>query len=229
MEHTLNGTSTVVQAIPKQIRRKVMDDNMHLMKGMEFENGMPKIKAYNGPTDFELVPYTKRNSASGKGEILHFFLDDYRFRDAVWYNLEYTTYSINKFDYYFTPDLSLWRNIKTEYYNRKNLYRTRFVGAYWQLCGYLVIPTASWGGLGSFTYCFDGLPSESVIAVSGMGNRKTTLSFNRWCNGLRRLEASKHPTLILVYGDEVEVPGLHTPIQFKQSFISERLRNEQTK
>lgn len=81
------------------------------------------------------------------------------------------------------------------------------------------------GRLGSFTYCFEGLPMYSVIAVSGMGNRRNADAFNRWCYGLRRLEEAKQPTLIIVYGEEVEVQGVHTPLQFVPCFIQERLRN----
>ena len=42
----------------------------------------------------------------------------------------------------------------------------RFVGAYWQTCGLPTIPTASWGALNSFSYCFEGLPCNSIIATS---------------------------------------------------------------
>lgn len=207
-------------------RRKAIHENMHLITGMQFTktNGFPIIEAYTGTTDFEVVAYTDRKKHNGKGQALHYFLDDYKFRDAVWCNLERTTYSISNYDIVFTPDLSLWKDLPTDFYNKENIYRTRFIGAYWQLCGLSVIPTASWGGMSSFTYCFEGLPSNSVIAVSGMGNRKNRDSFKRWCYALHRLEEEKSPFLILVYGEEVEVQGLHTPLKFLPCFIQERLR-----
>ena len=65
---------------------------------------------------------------------------------------------------------------------------------------------------------------HSVIAVSGMGNRKNESAFNFWCYGLRRLEESKAPILIIIYGEEVEVHGLHTPLKFVPCFIQEKLR-----
>ena len=207
-------------------KRKIIYENMHLMEGMTFTSNhqFPQMEPYYGSIDFNCVSYVDRNKHSGKNEALHFFLDDYRFRDAVWCNLEKTTYSIGNFDYYFTPDLSLWMDLPTDFYNRENVFRTRFVGAYWQKCGYNVIPTASWGGLNSFTYCFEGLPAHSVIAVSGMGNSRNKRSFNHWCNGLRRLEAAKAPTLIFVYGEEVSVKDLKTPLKFLPCFINEKLR-----
>ena len=62
------------------------------------------------------------------------------------------------------------------------------------------------------------------IFVSGMGNRKSDEAFNRWCYGLRRLEEAKLPILIIIYGEEVEVQGLHTPLKFVPCFIQEKLR-----
>lgn len=226
LEHKNTGRSRRFERIPNLKRRKKIYENMHLLEGMDFTNVFhyPQLSAYTGTTDFVSVSYAERNKHNGKNEALHFFLDDYRFRDAVWCNLEQTTYSIGKFDFVYTPDLSLWRDLPTDFYNRENIFRTRFVGAYWQMCGYNVIPTASWGDLSSFAYCFEGLPENSVIAVSGMGNSRSKDAFNRWCYGLRRLEDTKSPILIIVYGEEVEIQGLHTPLKFVSCFIQEKLR-----
>lgn len=203
-----------------------MDDNIHLMSGMRFINGMPCLDAYKETIAFFHVAYHERSKHNGKGEAVHFFTDDYRFRDAVWYNLQKTTESIKKFDYVFAPDLSLWRNMPTEFFNFKNVFRSRFVGAYWQSKGIKVIPVASWGGLDSFAYCFDGLPERSVIGVSAMGIKRSKSAFIRWLYGLRRLEEEKNPKHILVYGDKVDLTELSTPVSFMESFISKRFRNE---
>lgn len=230
MMHSKQGKNLELAAVPPLARRKAFHENMELADGLHFtsRHGFAQLAAFTDNVDFTAVPFTERNkpSSTGQGQAVHFFLDDYRFRDAVWKRLEATTYSIRKFDYYFTPDLSLWWNAPTEFYNIQNIYRTRFIGAYWQKCGYAVIPTASFGGCSSFAYCFEGLPEESVIAVSGMGNRRDSAAYYRWRFGLKRLEEEKHPLLIIVYGEEVEVPGLHTPLKFIPDFISTHLRND---
>lgn len=226
MEHTASGQSLKIAQIPKRYKRKQIYENMHLMEGMTFTAGLryPQMTAITEIPDFTCVAYTERNKYEGKNQAVHFFQDDYRFRGAVWCDLERITYSLRKFDYYFTPDLSLWKDLPTDFYNLQNTYRTRFIGAYWQKCGYNVIPTASWGGLNSFAYCFEGLPSNSIIAVSGMGNMASEDAYNRWCYGLRRLEESKHPISILVYGQELDIPDLHTPVKFIPDFITTKLR-----
>ena len=159
MEHTPAGKSLRTAQIPKRHRRKVIYNNMHLMHNMTFTpSGYPQMTAYTGTTDFEVVPYSEWRQHDGHNQALMFFLDDYRFRDPLWFNLEQTTYSISNYDNFFTPDFSLWRNLPTEFYNRQDTFYTRFVGAYWQTCGLPTIPTASWGALNSFSYCFEGLP-----------------------------------------------------------------------
>ncbi len=227
MSHNPRGRSYQLDGLSEKTKRKIIHENMHLMEGMKFTstNSFPQMEAYNGSTDFTAVPYTYWKRCDGTGQAAHFFLDDFRFRDAVWCNLEKTTCSLSKFDYLFTPDFSLWKNLPTEFPNKENIYRTRFVGCLWQLSGYNVIPTASWGGLQSFAYCFEGLPERSVIAVSGMGSQKSADAFNLWCHGLRSLELQKTPTLILVYGPEVVIPDLHTPVKFIPDYISTHFRN----
>ncbi|MDE5811416.1 MAG: DUF4417 domain-containing protein [Muribaculaceae bacterium] len=226
LAHDANGNSLHIKSIPPVKRRKIMDDNMHLMEGMEFNNGFPVLKPYNGLLNLNPIAYSERSVCPKLNDVLHFFIDDYRFRDAVWYNLERTTCAISGYDYVFTPDLSLWCNLQTEFYNIKNIFRTRFVGAYWQLCGFNVIPTASWGGLESFSYCFAGLPEKSVIAVSAVGARKNCETFNLWLYGLKRLILEKTPSLILIYGEVCDISGLEAPIQFLPTFITKRFRND---
>lgn len=226
IEHNPQGRKWDIAMASIKHKRKKIHENMHLIEGITFtqDHQYPQMAPYNGTTDFKAVSYKMREKHNGKNEALHFFLNDPEFRNAVWYNLEHTTKSIEKFDIVFTPDFSLWRDLPTDFYNKVNVFRTRFVGAYWQHCGYNVIPTASWGDLASFAYCFQGLPPNSVIGVSGMGNRRSADAFSRWCYGLRRLEEAKSPTLIIVYGEEVEVQGLQTELKFIPCFIQERLR-----
>ena len=118
-----NGRLREWELIPPKARKKAICENMHLMKGMHFTvtNGFPIMEAYTSTTDFMAIPFTERNKHDGKGQALHFFLDDYRFRNAVWCNLEYTTYTISKYDIVFTPDLSLWRDLPTDFYNKEDV------------------------------------------------------------------------------------------------------------
>ena len=61
--------------------------------------------------------------------------------------------------------------------------------------------------------------TTDFISVSYVDRNK-----HNGCYGLRRLEEAKEPILIIVYGEEVEVQGLHTPLKFVPCFIQEKLR-----
>lgn len=135
MAHDAKGNSYLLKLMPPTERRKIIDANMHLIGGMSFQNGYPMIKPYTGTTDFEIVGYNERKKCHGTNTCLHFFLDDYQFRDAVWFNLERVTCDISTFDYVFTPDFSLWKNLQTEIYNQNNVYRTRMVGHIGKIVG----------------------------------------------------------------------------------------------
>lgn len=226
MEHNKRGRSVALARMPRLTRQKKIYENMHLMDGITFvgEKLFPQMQPYTGDVDFEVVSYIDRNAHDGKNEALHFFLDDYRFRYAVWDNLERTTQSVAKFDYLFTPDLSMWVDLPTEFFNLLSVFRTRYIGAYWQRCGFSVIPTVSWGNANSFSYAFEGLPQHSVLAVCGVGNKHCEARLELWKYAIRRIEEDLSPIMIIVFGEYVEVSGIHTPMKFIPDFISTHFR-----
>ena len=158
-------------------------NNMHIAKELSFttQHKIPILEAYTGETDFEIHPYAKRKGLSGEHQALMFFDYDCRFDNAVWRNLESTTRKLSNFEYLFTPDYSLYVDECLTHQNIEFTYRTRFVGAYWQHCGFKVIPTVSWGNANSFTYAFEGLPKGSVLATCGVGNKHHGSSFHPLC------------------------------------------------
>lgn len=64
----------------------------------------------------------------------------------------------------------------------------------------------------------------SVLAVCGTGHETSNACRMLWEYGMRRMEEELAPTTIIVYGREVEVPGLHTPIMFIPDHITKHLR-----
>lgn len=205
----------------------VKTDNIHLLDGIRFEehSSMPVLEAYRGSVDLDFHAFKERHRLEGEGQAIHFFMPDKRFAYAVWNRLEKTTREIIKFNAVLAPDFSLFVDAPDEV-NRYAVYKSRFVAAYWLRCGLQVIPTASWAGASSLDFCFEGLPMRSVIAVCGTGVRWCRSAWELWCYALRRLEAEKQPTLILVYGEPVDIPGLHTPVKFIESYIFKHFRNE---
>lgn len=130
---------------------------------------------------------------------VHFFLDDYRF-ETVWARPRRALEHLSKYQILLTPDFSLyadWPLVMQQW----NVYRSRWCGRYWQELGYAVIPTASWSTPKSFAFCFDGLPQNSVVAVSAMGvNLGEAIQRRRFLAGYQEMIHRLAPTTVLAYG-----------------------------
>lgn len=230
MSYTKSGHPPLYAELSITEKRKLTDNNMHLAVGMECSepNSFPLLKPYNGSLDYEYCTFSKRGRCKGAGQALMFFEDDYTFRHLLWDRLEQTTTTLTKFDCLFTPDFSMYVDAPL-HLNRDSVYKTRFAGAYWQKCGFNVIPTASWAGANSFPWCLEGLPKQSVIAICGVGVSWSRSAKELWLYGIKQVEALLLPTTMIIYGREVALPGVTTPVMFIEDHITKYLRNEHTR
>lgn len=205
--------------LTKSQRLKAEIHNMHLLKGISFTEkyGFPQLKPYNGlfkPEELIFVPFSSRNEQDFSSRVvISFFEDDYKFAHATWKRLDQTTYKLRKYTTLLTPDHSLYVDMP-DAFNIAQIYKSRFAGAFWQQCGFHVIATASWGNADSFKYCFEGLPSNSIIAVCGIGVDWCAAAKELWCMGIRELINQVSPSLIIVNGNKRYIPGVNTPMIF---------------
>lgn len=226
LTHTREGIPIEWEAnTSRSIYRKKRYDNLLLSEGMKFTEGLglPIMQPYTSSTDFEIHSFKERHRLDGKGQTVHFFGDDYTFDGLLWHRLPNTTMELYKFECVIAPDYSVYVDLPFSY-NLGNIYKNRFVGAYWQLCGYNVISTASWGDANSLKYSFEGLPTNSVIAVCGTGHDWCASARKLWEYGMREMEARLQPILVLVYGPPTNIPGFITPVKFIEDHITNRIR-----
>ena len=130
-----------------------------------------------------------------KNSILHFYVDDYQF-ERCWANPNNYIDHLKKFKYVISPDFSLYADLPKAH-QIWNCYRNRLLAAFWQARGVKIIPNLSWGDESSFDWCFDGIPQNSVVAISTVGTRGNKKAFLR---GYRRMLKVLKPTQIIVYG-----------------------------
>ena len=113
---------------------------------------------------------------------VHFFVDDYRFK-GIYDNPERTFKKYAQYNFLLSPDFStytdmnLWRQLES-------VAKNRWVGAYWQSKGLKVIPTISWGLSQSFEFCFDGVETNSIVAIGMIGCKQTKMQFMRGYNAM---------------------------------------------
>lgn len=162
--------------------------------------GMPLIEA----SDFvpeKLQAYRTKKKAI-KERTLHFFIDDWRFENLWNFPYRYLS-SLQKFDAVIGPDFSLYLDYPTPI-KFWNVYRNRWLSRFWAEQGLRVIPCISWAEKDSFSYCFDGIPRNSVVAIASMGiykkDRKSTSIF---LEGVEAMIDRLAPIKVLVYGEKM--------------------------
>lgn len=131
------------------------------------------------------------NTAKG----VHFFVDDYRF-EGIYKNPERTLEKYSQYAFLLTPDFSTYADMN--YWRQiESIAHSRWVGAYWQNQGLLVVPTISWSDAQSYSFCFDGVEKGSVVAVGMIGCKHEKLGFMCGYNAmLEKIE----PSAVICFG-----------------------------
>ena len=188
------------------LERKEMVLNLHLAKECRMsDGGMPIVEPCNvSPIPLCWVGFNSCNTADkpqGKG--VHFYVDDYQF-ERLWKSPALYLQRLRRFRCVISPDFSLYVDMPKPM-KIWNVYRNRLMAAWWQGVGLEVIPNVSWAEPDSFSYCFDGLPSHSVIAIGSMGANRYRLTRYLWLKGYHAAVELLDPTTIIRYGEKV--PG----------------------
>ena len=151
---------------------------------------------------------------------VHFFLDDYQF-ERVWNNIDKYTEVLQRFKAVMSPDFSMF-TVNPKALQIYQHFRKHFIGAYWQANGLTVIPTINWADEKSFEWCFDGEPTNSVVAISTVGSMNSKENKEGFYKGYDEMKKRLKPKKILCYGtvpeeikNEVQGIGCHWERRFK--------------
>lgn len=179
------------------MRSKLMRENSLFMRN-NFEPsgkyGFPLIKKQElnieNPTLISFADTRANDNEINKKNGVHFFVDDYRF-NGIYDNPERSLEKLSQYAFLLSPDFStyadmdLWRQIES-------VGKNRWVGAYWQSKGIIVIPTVSWSTPRSYEFCFDGVEQNAIVAVGMIGCKRNKKDFMRGYNAmLEKLNPSK--------------------------------------
>ena len=104
-----------------------------------------------------------------------------------------------------------------------NIYRSRLIGQYLQRQGIKVIPAISWAEPDTFLFCFDGIPSGSIVSVSTIGVKRDEYATSIWQAGMDAMIEKIKPSMILVYGGELDYDYQGIPVKYYENKVTERL------
>lgn len=137
----------------------------------EVENmyGFPELFPVKKPVncdkwiDFETARTKRDTSCAG----LHFFIDDYKFQ-CLWNSPKRYIDFLARRQCVVMPDFSMYTNfpLALQIYNK---YRNHWLAAYYSINGVRIIPCVLATNSIHFDWIFDGLPKNSVLAMSDLG------------------------------------------------------------
>lgn len=176
--------------------------NTRMMFDSYNEYGIPNMLPTNSiPKD--LIMYgteVRRSYAQTRGKTVHFFLDDYKF-EPLWNKPNKTLPPIMNIGSALSPDFSLYLDYPKAL-QIFNVYRSRWLGRFWQEQGIDVIPTVSWADESTFDFCFAGVPKYSTVAVSTIGVRSNQAR-EVFSKGFEAMCIRLEPKDLVIYGEYI--------------------------
>ncbi len=159
------------------------------------EWGIPLIK--KAPlllTPKWLAPYRTRFRTQRKLNLsqggYHFFIGSDQIK-CVWERPQVAIKFLHKLPVVLSPHFSLQGKRSEQLFS---VYKNRWCGAWWQRQGLSVIPSISWANEESYHFCFAGVQSGGVVAISGRNLRKNP-------NGFDEMIERLSPVKILCLGE----------------------------
>ena len=154
---------------------------------------------------------------------LHCFLDDYQF-ERLWRSPQQYVDRIRQFDCFLSPDFSMYLDMPMAM-KIWNVYRSRLIAQYMQDNEVLVIPTLMWAEPETFEFCFDGLPSDSTVAVSTIGVKDDEYALEIWHEGMQEAMERLKPRNVLVYGGALDFDYGSAEVFYFDNKNIERMEN----
>ena len=141
--------------------------------------------------------------------------------ERVWNKPEDYTDILFDYDCILTPDFSLYMDMPIPM-KIWNVYRSRFIGNYYQSKGITVIPTLSWAEPETFQFCFEGIQEGGVVSVSTIGVKRDSDAFKVWSDGMQAAIDKIKPSTILVYGGKLDFDYGNIDVRYFSNKVTER-------
>ena len=178
----------------------------------------------NGYVPEDMIGFNYAKTSAKKNCGIHFYIDDYQF-ERIWNDPESYVDILSEYDCILSPDFSLYMDMPMAL-KIWNIYRSRWIGAYYQKTGLNVIPTASWAEPETYEFCFQGIPKGSIVSVSTIGVKKEESALKVWIDGMKEMIRRIEPETILVYGGELPFDYGDIPVRYYENKVTEQMKRE---
>lgn len=188
--------------------------NAYMCEGASFTpNDIPRCRttATRLPTDVinwdEAKAIYKKRIAKKEYDFKYkafvcFYMDDYKFDGVrgIWHDAKQCLKVLRHFEGAITPDFSTYQDFP-EPLKLYNTYRMRAFGHWLGKNGIEVINNIRWGTVETYRYCYDGVDTESMIAIGTVGGSPRKYEDRqRFVEGFEEMIKVLRPKIIVVYG-----------------------------
>ena len=130
------------------------------------------------------------------------YIDDYKFDGprGIWHDCNFALKVLRHFAGAITPDFSTYQDFP-EPLKIYNTYRMRAYGHWLGKNEISVINNVRWGTSETYRYCFDGIPTNSIVAIGTCGGSpRKLIDRRRFEDGLDEMIKRLKPHTIIIYG-----------------------------
>lgn len=131
-----------------------------------------------------------------------FYIDDCKFDGprGIWHDCKQALKVLRHFAGVITPDFSTYQDFP-EPIKLYATYRMRIYGYWLGVNGLEVINNVRWGTPETWSYCYEGIPVHSIVAIGTVGGSpRKLIDRKRFEDGLYKMVEVLQPHTIIVYG-----------------------------
>lgn len=167
--------------------------------------GMPIISSYVGPLPAGLVTFTQARADFSKGIVSGdcpcFYQDDSGFM-CVANDIDPYIPMLKSHPQVIGLDLSV--QLDMPYATKvNNIYTNKVWTRYVQMKGVNAVANIIWADPRLYDLCFDGYPTNSIVAVNSMGIKGNRTSTFFWLKGYEEMLKRLSPSHIIRYGERI--------------------------
>lgn len=177
------------------------------------EYNFPIVKRVDEIPDVDSWIQFNYVKSTGKKRIktgVNFYIVDQQF-ERVWTYPDRYAEELKHYAVLTGPDFSVYADFPKAV-SVYNTYRNRWLTRYWQDKGLCVIPNVRWGYKESWDWCFDGLPENSIVAVSNVGMMNTEEGRKYFLDGYNEMLCRLQPKKVLFYAHKFD--DYKGPVQY---------------
>ncbi len=163
-----------------------------------------KMVTWNEAKELHRKHISRKEYDYKENAFVNWYLDDYKFDrpSGIWHKYNYVLTVLRHFAGAITPDFGTNQDFPAAV-KIYATYRMRAYGYWLGKEGIKIINNVRWGTAETYSYCFEGIPKNSIISIGTVGGSpRKIIDRHRFENGLYRMVEILKPHTILIYGSD---------------------------